>query len=249
MAIYASQLCHNAENEKIIGHIATQIYVLQNMIVIGWFFYRLEYIFRRTALALSKPVVTSFGVIYTLFCLFAIISGILWMLDILKWLLVIVGGFTILFTIWLAFMFTYKLFKTFQGNQDQKLLMLMRKTAFLAFISTSFILFTSIHGAVNANAESIHIDLVHAMIIMLDVYSSFLCILLSLEYFNGYYMKIFGCCESKCFTICKRYVVSEHVKDIKEDVECSKAESQNKDNAELTIVQGDKNDDHNLLQF
>ena len=237
LALTTSQICHNIEYTRIFHHCATQAFIVQNLIVIGLFFYRLVYIFRGTSLALSKPIIMLFVIIYTLFCAFSIITGILWVLDVLSLLVTIIPGGIVLLTIYLVLVFIYKLYKTFQGNNDQYLLTLMRKTACLVSISTSFILFTTIVATVRLNFESIHVELIRFMIIMLDAYSSFLCILFSFQYFNRYYMKICGCVESKCFTICcKKYVMPQDVKNKKENNKCSSVVNKNKDNTGSMIV-------------
>ena len=204
-----------------VKYIASQAFILQNLFLIGWFFYRLEYIFRGSAYALSKSIITSFVAIYTLFCIYAIVSCILWTSDVLAFPLVIAGVLTVVFTICLVVVFIYKLLKIFDRDQDQNLLMVMRKTAFLVFMSTSLILLASIFAVIRERFHSIHFIFVHNLIIILDTYTSFLCIFFSFHYFNGYYMKICGCVESKCFRICcKRYVNSQDEIRMKEIIEC-----------------------------
>lgn len=228
MIPYTINLCHDIKDALIFSIICSQAYVYQNLILIGWFFYRLEYIFRATSLALSKSIIISFVVIYTLFCLFSIISGILWKLGVSSSLFVTAVFFMVLFTILLVVVFIYKLFKIFKTNEDEDLLKVMRKASFLVFISTSLIIFTASLGSVVHIVNSIHLYVIHSLVGIMDLYSSFLCVLFSLKYFNGYYTKVCGLCESKCYAICcKKYVVSEQIKSM----------SKNKDsiNIELSI--------------
>ena len=222
MAINSSHRCHYNKFTKIFRHMLAQAYVLQNVMLIGWFFYRLEFIFRETIFALPKSITTSFLVIYPLYCIFSIISGFLWAMDASIFLISIAGGLTVLITAGLVVMFIYKLCKIFNKDQDQDLLMVMRKTAFLVFISTSFVLVTSILSVLRLQRPSMHISFVYSLIITLDLYSSFLCILFTFNYFDSCYLNICGWFESKCYTICcKRYVETKDLKNVMENSECS----------------------------
>ena len=208
--------------------IIPQLFIFQNLILIGWFLYKLEYIFRGSTFAVSKGIITSFAVIYILFCVFFITSGILWALHVTHDLMPIAGVLTVLLTIILVGTFICKLFKVFHGNPDPEILILMRKTAFLVFISTSFIFSSVILGTLNFNFSSNYLQIGRFIFFILDMYSSFWCIFLSFEYFDRYYIKMCGCIESKFFKICcKGCLMTQDEKNIKHNIKGT--ESCNKD--------------------
>ena len=103
LATIASLLhCNHTGFSIIYRSVMPQLFIFQNIILIGWFFWKLEYIFRGSLFALSKCIKTSFAVIYVLFCIFFITSGILWPLRVSTIMFPIAGALTLLLTIFLV---------------------------------------------------------------------------------------------------------------------------------------------------
>ena len=147
-------------------------------------------------------------------------SSVLWVLIVSPFLVTAGSGLMILLTILLIVAFIYKLCTLFRIHHDPELLQLMRKTAFLVFISTSCILFTAAANVLYLQYRSIHFQFLLQMVVTLDACSSFWCILLSFRYFTEYYRKICGGVESTCFRIiCKRYMKSVDEENLSKGIE------------------------------
>ena len=211
-----TQFCHNILLKNIYRHIAVQLYIIQNLILVGLFFHRLHSIFNGTDLGMSRFTIISFYCIFTALYMFAVIAGILWVLYISLSLVTIAMGFGILLTIYLVGLYTYKLYQLFRLHPDQDLLGVMRKTSFLVFYSTFISLLTALCSVIFIINKSVHMVFIFDLVIIADMYSSFLCIYLSFRYFSGYYDKVCGYIESRFFMLCcSKYIESiEHESNI-----------------------------------
>ena len=49
------------------------------------------------------------------------------------------------------------------------------------------------------------------LMVIIDVYTNFLCILLSYSYFNSMYYKLCGCADKKCGKLCVRFAANKDV--------------------------------------
>ena len=84
-----------------------------------------------------------------------------------------------------------------QQNEDG-LKHTITKTSLLTLISTCNTIFAYIVIAVWTYIDSIHFSFMRDILIILDMYTNFVCVLLSYKYFDGYYDKLCGKCDNGC---------------------------------------------------
>ena len=106
------------------------------------------------------------------------------------------------------FLFVYKLYRVETASKeslknDTKLLNTIIKTTILAFMSTSLLIISAIinySGGIEFG-RSMYLDFAGSLIAIADLYSNFLSILLSYNYFDKWYNKMCGYCHSQCIQI------------------------------------------------
>ena len=110
--------------------------------------------------------------------------------------------------LWLNGLFIFKLiivYKECRKNlkTHSKLLHTVTRTAILCFASSIsagvFIIIYLIRGSiVSIGGDSAHLYLLNHMTFVADLWTNFLSILLSFDYFNVWYMRLCGCCDKRC---------------------------------------------------
>ena len=225
MMLKSMQNCHDTNLKTIYRHIATQLYFFQGLILIGLWFYRLQYIFHGTFLQLSSCTIIIFCSVYLLFTIIAVSVAVLWVFDILPSMATVVAALAISLTIYLTGMFVYKLRKLIDYNKNPKLMKTMMKISLLVFISTTFTLFTAIFNILFGMFTTIHMGYIFDLIIISDVYTSYLCVFLAFRYFENYYEWLCGCMERLCFrTFCRKYQGNVDDKCVKREIESNVAQ-------------------------
>ena len=110
-------------------------------------------------------------------------------------------------TIWLVILFVAKLVKVHKqddGKRDNsRLVHIATKTALLCCISTIAYISSMMAAAVLADA-SIYAHFIWEISLLIDMYSSFLCVLLSFGRFNDLYFRLCGKLHACCLFINKR---------------------------------------------
>lgn len=182
------------------------LYTLQYYALLLSLFTRLSDTFRDSAaFSLSHQSIKLFQ--YTFICssstfiFFAIMEhqirgNMLWTA-----LVLFISAFFILSILFVNSSFIHKLFKIYQLNtQNVKMLTIITKTTVLTFTSivTSIISPFIIIYRFHVQSLCAFSDL----LITLDVFTNFLCIVLSFNHFDKFYHILCGCLDSKCKSMC-----------------------------------------------
>lgn len=121
-----------------------------------------------------------------------------------------VYAFVVGFSLILTYLFVYKLFQLFRDTQrmnedridpNNRLLSIMTKTTILTLTSVIFTNFVPL------SIKMQRFDM-EFWVIILDVYTNFICAILSYSVFNHQYQMICGCCDRNC-KACLFKLVSE----------------------------------------
>ena len=212
--------------------IITTVFNFQYYVMILLLFYRLKVVFDGTAYELTKCTIWAFFIMYTS----SILSGIFYSVlndvtssSLVEMISVTLGILLALANIsFLSFLFVSKLNNVNkrclgQQNDDDKLISTITKQTILTLISISslavhlvIILLFNVTGFL---IFSVHGIFIWNLVILVDVWSNFICILLSYRQFDEYYFRVCGCCDTKCKLLCQKLVV------LKDKIEVASVES------------------------
>eukprot|EP01083_Nonionella_stella_P223183 795663_1 len=219
-AIFSVFYCDG--NEKLIwirllSVISMSLYWVQSSMLLQILFYRLYFIYRDTVLCLSKCTITVWIVYFTF-------ASLLWTAGLIVYytseshseyglVMAAMGAMLCaLSNVWLVGAFIYKLVKIHNYNihndDNTKYLNLVTKISLLCFISAVIYLANSIASPLLV-FQTVYLDFVWRMIILADVYSSFLCVLLSYGKFDHWYQKICHFGHINCRLLCTQ--IHKHV--------------------------------------
>lgn len=209
-AIYYRKYCTNGEEYEIFDIIPYYLYSTQSLMLVIFLFIKLTLIFNQTAFKLSKWTIRIFSILIIITLSFAIcgqtlvrfaqgltVGLIIWVISTMIYVFVIV---------WLNGLFLYKLYIVHKSCQDavnkngDLMMDLITKTATLCFISTSWIIVFFVTYFLLRIFESPydHFYFANRIAVIGDVYTNFVSIVLSYNYFDPLYFKICGCCHNKC---------------------------------------------------
>eukprot|EP01084_Bolivina_argentea_P194674 334052_1 len=210
MAIANGLWCQHTDFAVLIHHFAYFLYPLQGAILVIILFSKLVHIFKDTQFQLSSITIYIFiGLTITSFttsCCGQIMARFLpqfYSIGVSLWILSFVPY--ILTVIWLNCLFIYKVFTVFNKSCQKRprvveMLNLITKTALLSFISTLQIVIFMIFMFLNLLVfKSIHFKFLRHLVLLMDLHTNFLSVFLSYKYYHEWYMKLCGCCHSKCF--------------------------------------------------
>ena len=212
--------------------ISVIVYMCQLYVLIAILYSRLSFIFKGTALAISRWTDTFFWGYY----IFVIVAG---SSSILLWynfdwsssgmITAIFSALAIILMIFLVSLFVYKLYKVHRisqqngaGIQDTII-----KTSVLAFNSIFATILTMTVLAITPGFKSIHLNFVREILIIIDAYTNLLCILFSYGYFSSYYRTWCNCCDVCCHSLWSRFFVTNE--DIGGRCETVRSESERMD--------------------
>ena len=203
--------CLNLDQYLKLRIIASQLALLSSCNLFATYFYRLYLIFKGTAFALNTITIIVICAIFIVGILIYIPSIIGWTLGIseLEFLSAGLQLLAILLFVYMVYLFIYKLVKIMRSTKDDSevILKLMTKTTLLAMISCiTFTLAISTSIMVGDVFMSIHFSFFCHFCIVCNYYTSFLCIFLSYQRFDGWYSKLCGCFESVCFKMWGRCI-------------------------------------------
>ena len=194
------------------------LYTMQCVLLLFILFLRLILIFKEMpSLSLSPWTITIY-LILTAICLLAACIGFTMELFMertqMQWIGFILSSLVapiyIILVLWLHILFIIKLYRVHKasgeptktgkesGKENDKLVEIITKTTILSLISTLMIF---VHGCFYILLGSIEIDrylLITRLFLIGDLHTNFMSILLSFNYFNGWYRKLCGnfhwCC-------------------------------------------------------
>ena len=200
--------CQNHMIDELASIIESMLYVFQILLLIGILYYRCSLIFKDTPFSLHKRTTISFWTFYilTTFILFsASFSFQFGPGEIAVIIIALAGVLALGLIIWANIIFISKVYTIFKYSNDQTedLTKVVTKTSFLAFISTFITFMTFVVGGIDPVLNNIYWNLFTVWMIMFDVYSNFFCIVLSYDYFDEYYHKLCGKCDTKLRRSCQ----------------------------------------------
>ena len=202
--------CHNWRISTIFHLIATQLYILQTMMLAAILFYRLYKVFKTTKFALNILTIRLFSTCYIIASLIGIGAGITYSTHrtIGRFIGSIAGIFGIIIIGYIFILYVYKLFLVYKSEKDEDLINVITKTSLLAFISifNTFLVFTII--PLISVINSVHFSFIWNVLVVMDLYTNFFCIYLQYKYFNPYYLKICGVCDRKCVALWSKCIAT-----------------------------------------
>ena len=201
--------CFNLESSVsyiIFSSLATALYAIQSFILLIIFFERLDIVFNGTSFVVSKctkniykflfistPILVVIAIClfqYTL--IFSILAGVV--------LLLFIG-----LMISLVILFIIKLVNVYKSSgmsentgADKSVVSAITKTTILTTISVSMTLVNAIVAIWRLNTDNIYIIWFQNYFVLLDVYTNFLCVILSYTAFVKYYQTLCKCMDIKC---------------------------------------------------
>ena len=194
------------------ARIVKDLYSIQTVIVIGILFYRLYKVFGRKPFQLSKFVTYSFITCYTFLCVLLIFFNIFGMTSMINYAISVIVGviifiYILIMNVWLVFLFIFKLIQTYGCEEaDESLIELITKISILCFTSAFTVLLTSIFVSLSLEITSYHWYFILDIFVIMDLYTNFLCVLLSFRYFDRFYLTICKCCDHQCYECWRRCI-------------------------------------------
>ena len=202
----------------ILSYVSTILYFAQYNVMIFLLFYRLKVVFDGTAYRLSRFTTWAF---YTMYILSSILAVSVQVVNILmgghspvRTILTSFSGLCgILMIFFLTFLFVTKLIdvnKHCDGHRENKFLSTITKQSILTLISIASLLVSVVIffllSSTGMYVSSIDAYFIWKLCVLIDIWTNFICILLSYQSFNAYYIKMCGCCDTKCKELCGKLV-------------------------------------------
>lgn len=198
-------------------------YIIQAMLIIVIWLYRIHIIFRDTELLISKVIVIIYVIIIIFLLILAIIHGMSYLIlydDPQIWskyshLWSYLGCINLLLYISLclsiSMLYIHKLHASFNGNFNTKHLKLapvIVKTSILNFMTMFVTLLNAI--CLIFRADSIYMEYLSELFMAIDVFTNFLCVVLSYKHYERFYFLLCGCLDNKCTNFCSRPIDQIH---------------------------------------
>ena len=217
--------CNNLTLFHISINIGTQLYAMQHMMILGIFYFRLYSIFKGSVMCLTKCTHCIFGICYIFGIGLAILAAFTYSNDLVNssTILGIAGIFILIATILLLSLYAYKLLRCYYLclNNGDEYIAIITKVSLLVFASISMSLFTLIATPLSFIFNSVHWEFTRDCIFVIDISTNFVSIFLSYKYFNDYYQRLCGCCDSKCQQLCTKCFINKNMKTMVEINELS----------------------------
>ena len=220
--------------------ISTILYSAQYAVMIFLLFYRLKFVFDGTAYELSLCTKWTFYIMYVLLILLTVssFSALIYFLSggqsFIGIILVSFAGLSaILIIFFLTFLFVTKLIdvnKRCDGHRESKLLSTITKQSILTLISIvsllACVIIFFLLSWTRLLVSSIDAHFVFILYSLIDIWTNFICILVSYHCFNAFYTKMCGCCDIKCKQLCGKLAKPQkHQKIWGENIESSSGHS------------------------
>ena len=215
-------LCYDDRLYSIFRGITGQLYVLQTIELIICLYCRLHFIFQGSFMAISNCAARSFGICSCITTIIAVISVLSYIYypTISSLMTAIVAIFVIGSIVWLDGWFIYKLRRFREQLQlrnnhslsnpnnhstnsrhdesDDELFDIVTKSSVLAWICTLITVVLGITATISSVINSIHWSFIRSLLVSVDVYTNFSCILLNYKHFKPHYYKLCTFCDSQC---------------------------------------------------
>jgi len=196
--------------------------------VVGILYQRLVDIFKDTAMRVGKCLVVTFWIMYVIATVVLLTAAVLFTVapDLSGELIAFAAVLVISLICWMDALFIFKLVKVYKNvpkRNGGRLLLVITKNCILAVVSTSFTFAVFSLGGLQATTNSYHVFILFAIVVACDLYSNFVCIMLTFSYFNNYYMKMCGGLDRWCSSTMTKRVMS---KEDQESIRSSQAGSE-----------------------
>ena len=211
-AVYRIFRCNNPRLGAKIAMPRFYIYALQSITLTFVLFERLVFIFKDTQFRLSQCTIIlyiSLVIIGSLTVVTAFSMQLFFDTQ-YQFIALVLSSFAALdyvfLVIWLNVLFVRKVSRVqassnMNKNNRQKLLDTIIKSTILCITSTSFIiLYLVVYLVYVGTSGSLILFVVTTPLFIADLYSNFLCVLLSYSYFNRWYYKLCGKCHRQCIS-------------------------------------------------
>jgi len=194
-------------------NLSSQFYVLIYFVLMALLFGRLVTIFKDSALQLTRRNIHAVWGLYALCILVGALSGVLYANASSSQLAGVVHICGAL--LWLAMIivlvssFTYKLWCVYKTTAEEnsrcndRLKKTITRSSMLAIISLLLTLVSFSMAAVALFAPNVHFELVHGLVVGIDITANTICIFLTFAQFASYYEKLCGTCDrqwTRCWT-------------------------------------------------
>ena len=214
LGLWNRSMCHGFtfEAQSILFIIASNMAAAQTALLFPFLFYRLYKTYSGVpSMALSKFTIKLFTICNIAVCTFYLSANhymitrpITMGLDHIALTLYRISTImVILLAVALCFMYVYKMYGVYRKSQDADLMILIRKSSSLAFVS----IFMTIITNVSLSLFPLFLFNMKYMISMdiariLDIYTNALCIFLAYKRFEKFYNCLCGCLDRRCMSKC-----------------------------------------------
>ena len=219
--------CNNVVFAYILYSIMNIISAIQSLLLVIVLFMRLYQTFKSTLYSLSMFTIKLFiGICITMTFLGIIVLSV-YTYNIDNTLIASVLGIILLLyiflLIWVVGLYVKKLIEVQRNasQNDEEFVKMITKTALLCIISVSTTLVLMISIVVLSLFDTEIGFLVQCLIILMDIYTNFMCILLSFNPFEIFYQRLCGFCHKKCYGFWSNWVESKDQKMIVTTVEAN----------------------------
>lgn len=200
--------CWDPTLNNVFGILVTQGYAIQTIMLLGIWSHRLYTILEATKFKIHYGVIIAFIIMYIITSISFATGGIFFQLFLQSFgpFLFSLGFILVLImSSFLVIIFIIKVFQTYQKTKDNisnpKLIKLITKISLLTFISTTFVILSSIASLLLPIVNSPHMIMMFTWALSIDMFSNFLCIYLSYASSHKLYIKLCKCCDRKCFAM------------------------------------------------
>lgn len=195
--------CHDITIYNFINYLYTLAYTSQTFLLLAILFARLYFVFNGTAYALSPRLIKAYWIFYILTGIMFLIAGYAFANLYNTFIGLILVGLGFLFYLSLAIilmvLFIRKLIQVYKGlDSDPTLIATITKTGLLCIVSISSTILLVILTLLTPSTKSVHVNLIVGVATTNDLATNFWCTILSFKAFDHWYLKICGCCDSKC---------------------------------------------------
>eukprot|EP01084_Bolivina_argentea_P095113 171000_1 len=188
--------------------VARAFYMLQWLLLIWLWFYRLYFIFKGTSFALSRRSIIIISCTYILWIIVAINSSICYYFNVNPKILVFMMGIAMMLVlslvVGLVWIFAHKLYTVYRNKtagNTKSMISIITKMFLLTLSSIIFFIVYVIVAMFYVQFDSIHLIFIHGIVMAVHVIINVFSIMLGLKCFGPYYVKICGRFDRQC-TVC-----------------------------------------------
>eukprot|EP01084_Bolivina_argentea_P096929 174236_1 len=208
-----------SNEHKIVWIIFVILYVLHYYLLLLILFLRLYYSFSGTGYDLSKFAVRTYTIMYIIQPISLLVSTLLYGSDKYKniglALTVLSGLLLIALMISVTLLYVLKLIQIYKLSKgDEYFMKLITKTTILTVITITFT-FLMLIPFILVNKFNGYTYWIFELWLIVDIYINCIAIIITYKFTQKYYLKICGCCQIKCRTLCMKIVHNDEINVVK----------------------------------